>query len=141
MDIYEFFKNDRYAALSGIELIEARRGYARTRMVVRDCHLNSGNTVQGGAIFTLADLAFAAAVNAYGNLAVSLQTSIYFHRGVGGGTLYAEAREIKTGANIGSFEVSVTDDGGDLVATFVASAYRKSVVLPFSDPDRALFRC
>lgn len=134
MDIFEFFSHDRYAAMSGIELVEAREGYARARMEVRDCHLNAGNTVQGGAIFTLADFAFAAAVNAYGNLAVSLQTSIYFHKGVGSGTLLAEAREIKAGRNIASFEVAVTNDKGELIATFVASAYRKDVALPFATP-------
>ncbi len=132
MDIKEFFKKDRYAALSGIELIEVHPGYAKAKMKIKDFHLNAANSVQGGAIFTLADLAFAAAVNSYGNIAVSIQTSIYFHKGVGDGTLYAEAQEIKLGKNIGNFEVRVTNEKDDLIATFIASAYRKDIPLPCS---------
>jgi len=131
MDIFDFFRRDRYAALSGIELLEAEKGYACARMEVRECHLNASNAVQGGAIFTLADLTFAAAVNAYGNLAVSLQTSIYYHKGVESGTLYARARAIKTGRHVATFEVIVTNEQDELIATFVASAYRKDIKLPF----------
>ncbi len=133
MDIYEFFRNDRYAALSGIELTEAREGYARARMEVRDCHLNAAGTVQGGALFTLADLAFAAAVNAYGRASVSLQTSIWFHKPATAGTvLHAEARDIRTGNTTGTYEVTITDHQGELIATFVASAFRKDIPLPFT---------
>ncbi len=132
MDIYEFFKNDRYAALSGVELLEAREGYARASMEVRDHHLNAGNSIQGGAVFTLADLAFAAAVNAYGNLAVSTQTSIYYHKGVNSGTIYAEAKVIKAGRSLADFEVIVTDEEGARVATFIASAFRRDIPLPFA---------
>lgn len=58
MTIKEFFKADRYAATSGIELLQAEPGQAETRMEIRDMHLNAGNVVQGGAVFTLANLAF-----------------------------------------------------------------------------------
>jgi acyl-CoA thioesterase len=132
MDIYEFFKRDRYAAMAGVELLEAREGYARAAMPVTPKHLNAGRTVQGGAIFTLADLAFAAAVNAYGTMAVSLQTSIWYHKAISAGTLFAEAKEIKTGRTTATFDVTVTDGDGELIATFVATAFRKDVRLPFA---------
>lgn len=92
MIIREFFKNDRYAAFSGIELLEVEPGHAKTKMEIRDMHLNAVNVVQGGAIFTLADLAFAAAVNAYGNAAMSIETSIRYFKSIDAGTLYAEAK-------------------------------------------------
>jgi acyl-CoA thioesterase len=88
--------------------------------------------VQGGAIFTLADLAFAAAINGYGNLAVSMQTGIWFHKTVSAGTLRAEAVEIKTGRSVGTVEVKVTDEQNEPVATFVASAFRMDTPLPFA---------
>ncbi len=132
MDIKTFFERDRYAAHSGIDLMEVRKGYAKAQMPVKEFHLNGADSVQGGAIFTLADLAFAAAVNAYGNLSVSIQTSIYFHKGVGEGTLFAEAKEVKMGKNIGNFEVVVTNEKEELIATFIATAYRKNIEIPFS---------
>ena len=60
-DIRERFAGDRYAAHSGIIIEEAREGYARCSMVIQPYHLNALNSVQGGALFTLGDFAFAVA--------------------------------------------------------------------------------
>ena len=133
MTIKEFFKADRYAALSGIELLEVEPGRAKARMEIREMHLNAGNVVQGGAIFTLADLAFAAAVNGYGNLAMSIETSIRYFKGVGSGILFADARIVHIHKRLATFEVRVTNETDELIALFTATAYRKDVTLPFSD--------
>jgi len=132
MTIQEFFKDDRYAALSGIELLEVKPGWAKTKMEIKDMHLNAGNVVQGGAIFTLADFAFAAAVNAYGNLAMSIETSIRYFKGVGTGTLFAEAKAVHIHKKLATFEVTITNEKEELIALFTATAYRKDVTLPFS---------
>jgi acyl-CoA thioesterase len=132
MTIKEFFKDDRYAAFSGIELLEVEPGKAKAKMDIRDMHLNAGNVVQGGAIFTLADLAFAAAVNAYGNLAMSIETSIQYFKGIGSGTLFAEAKAVHIHKKLATFEVRVTNQDEELIALFVATAFRKEIPLPFS---------
>jgi acyl-CoA thioesterase len=126
----EFFKNDRYAAFSGVELLEVEPGRAKAQMPVREMHLNAGNVVQGGAIFTLADLAFAAAVNAYGNLAMSIETSIRYFKGVETGTLFAEAKMIHLHRKLATFEVIVTNQDNELIALFTATAYRKEKTIP-----------
>ena len=133
MTVKEFFKADRYAALSGIELLSAEPGRAKARMEIRDMHLNAGNVVQGGAVFTLADLAFAAAVNAYGKLAMSVETSIRYFKAAGSGVLFAEAQMVNFHKRIATFEVKVTNDTDELIALFTATAYRKDVPLNFSD--------
>jgi acyl-CoA thioesterase len=130
--IKEFFKDDRYAVFSGVELLEVEPGRAKTKMEICDRHLNAGNVVQGGAIFTLADLAFAAAVNAYGNLAMSIETSIRYFKGVGSGTLFAEAKAVHVHKKLATFEVTVTNEKEELIALFTATAYRKDLVLPFA---------
>jgi acyl-CoA thioesterase len=132
MTIQEFFKDDRYAVFSGVELLEVEPGKARAKMEIRDMHLNAGNVVQGGAIFTLADLAVAAAVNAYGNLAMSVETSIRYFKGVGSGTLFAEAKVVHLHKKLATFEVRVTNQEEELIALFIATAFRKEVALPFS---------
>ncbi|MDR0578910.1 MAG: PaaI family thioesterase [Candidatus Accumulibacter sp.] len=131
MTIKEFFGRDRYAALAGIELLEVEPGRARARMEIGEKHLNAGNTVQGGAIFTLADLAFAAAVNAYGNLAVSIETSIRYFKGTEKGTLFADARALHVHKKLATFEVRVSDEHDELVALFTATAFRKDIPLEF----------
>lgn len=57
----------------------------------RPRHLNAAGTVQGGALFTLADFAFAVAANAGGVLTVSLQNSISFLRAAKPARLTARA--------------------------------------------------
>jgi acyl-CoA thioesterase len=127
--IKEFFKNDRYAAFSGVELLEVAPGKAKAKMTIKEMHLNAGNVVQGGAIFTLADLAFAAAANAYGNLAMSVETSIRYFKGIGSGTLFAEAKVLHLHQKIATFEVVVTNQEAELIALFTATAYRKDIPL------------
>ena len=87
----EFFKKDLFAEQTGVELLEVREGYSKACLVITENHLNAGHRTQGGAIFTLADLALAAAANSHGSLAFSLSSNITFLRASGpGDTLYAE---------------------------------------------------
>ena len=57
----EFFKNDLFAENAGVVLLEVREGYSKAKLEIKPEHLNAGARTQGGAIFTLADLALAAA--------------------------------------------------------------------------------
>lgn len=93
MDVTEFLAKDRFAANAGVRLIEVRFGFARAVMPIGPDQLNAAGSAQGGAIFTLADLAFAAAANSHGTLAVTVDASISFVRGASSGELIAEARE------------------------------------------------
>ena len=124
--IKEFFSSrDRYAAHSGIELLEVGQGRATTRMAIGDEHMNGANTVHGGAIFTLADLAFAAACNSYGTVAMAINVSISYVKAATSGVLTAEAEEVACHPRLGSYTVRVRDEEGDLVAIFQGMAYRK----------------
>ncbi len=122
--------NDQFAAHAGIELIEVRSGYARAKMIVMPRHWNGLGSTQGGALFTLADFAFAAAANSYGTIAVAINVSITFMKAVTTGTLWAEAREISKNFKLGSYTVEIKDEAGELVALFQGLAYRKQDKLP-----------
>ena len=124
-ELLEFFKKDRFAANAGAELLEIKEGYGRARMLITPEHLNGGGVCQGGAIFTLADLAFAAAVNSHGVLTFSTSSNINYFKSVSQGYLYAEAREIVNHHRMPYAEVRVTDEAGELVAIFTSSGYRK----------------
>jgi acyl-CoA thioesterase len=118
-------ENDRFARESGIRLLEVREGYAKASMEVLPRHYNGVGTAQGGAIFTLADLVFAAAVNSHGTVAVAINVSISFVKAVTSGTIFAEAKEIAQSPKLASCTVHVTDEQGALVAVFQGMAYRK----------------
>jgi acyl-CoA thioesterase len=130
-DVYKhFLKNDHFATHSSIELVSIAPGEARAKMTVGPHHLNGLGTVMGGAIFTLADFAFAAASNSHGTVAVAINVSISFLKAVNAGTLWADAREISKNFKLGTYTVEVKDDAGDLVALFQGMAYRKKEPVP-----------
>ena len=80
-------------------------------------YLNFGaGTVQGGAIFTLADFAFAVASNSAGTVAVAINVSITFVKAASAGTLTAEAEEVSVNPKLGTYTVRVLDDTRALIA-------------------------
>ncbi len=128
--IKRHFANDRFAASSGMRLVELRPGFARTSMEVEDRHLNSVGIVQGGAIFTLADLAFAMACNSAGKVAVAINTNLSFLKATRSGTLHAEAAEVARSRKISTCTVRVTDQAGELIALFQGTAFIKDEPFP-----------
>ena len=120
-------RNDRFAAVNGIQLTEIREGYACAQMIVTHDHLNGGNVCQGGALFTLADLAFAAVTNSHGLLTFGIQSSITFVQSAfEGDTLIAEATETVNHHKIPYCEVKIYNQHRQLVAVFTGMAYRKA---------------
>ena len=119
-----FCGNDRYAALTGVEIIEAGTGYWKARMNIEDKHMNGANVVQGGALFTLADFAFAVASNSHGQLALAINANISFLKAATVGVLYAVASEVTEPGRLGAYDVLVTDDEGEIVARFNGMVYR-----------------
>lgn len=116
---------DLFATLVGVEIMEAGPGYCKACLKVEDRHLNAAKVVQGGAIFTLADLAFAVASNSRGRLALAINVNISFLNGVTTGTLYATATEVDKPKRLGAYDVIVTDDSEQIVARFNGLVYRK----------------
>jgi acyl-CoA thioesterase len=133
----EYLNRDRYAALSNVELLDLAPGYARTKMTLQPHHWNGLGTVQGGAIFTLADLAFAAACNSHGTVAVAINVSITFMKAAVAGTLWAEAREVCKNFKLSTCTIEVKDDQGELVALFQGLAYRKADKIPTGENPKA----
>lgn len=124
--IKQFFSTeDKFARHSGIELVDAGLGWAKASMKIEPYHLNGAKTVHGGAMFTLADFAFAVASNSHGTLAMGINTSMSFVKAGLKGTLHAEARELSRNAKLASYGVTLTDDEGDIVALFQGMVYRK----------------
>ncbi len=131
MTIQEFLQGDKFALFAGVELLEVKSGYAKARMEIKPMHLNGGGVCQGGAIFTLADLAFAAATNSHARLTFSITSNVNFFKSESKGFLYAEACEVFNHKRLANCEVNVTNEAGELIATFNGTGYRKDTELPF----------
>ena len=116
---------DRVFHALGMRKVAVAPGHAVLEMTVREDMLNSHELCHGGLIFTLADTAFAIAANA------TNQTTLLAGAGFDlvaparlGETLRAEARERWQGKRSGIYDVTVTGDGGRLVALFRGRAQR-----------------
>ena len=115
---------DRFAAGCGARLIDITPGSATAVLTVTSEHLNAGGVCQGGAIFTLADLVFAALVNQRENITFAINSTIYYHASAKeGDTLRAEGRISCDHHRIPSVEVEVTNQDGVRIATFTGQAY------------------
>ncbi len=120
-----FFKRDKFAGHAGIELESIAPGQAKVKCEVQEHHLNGVKCVHGGMLFTLADMAFAAAANSHGRLAVALNASISFVKPARGKTISAEAKEVSRSGRHAVYEVRIADENGDTVSVFQGMAYVK----------------
>ncbi len=133
MNIQELLnRTDRFAANAGCRITEVDEHHAVAEMTVSAEHLNGGNVCQGGALFTLADLAIAALMNNDGQLTFGISNNIIFVTSAKEGDhLRAEAVHITNHPKIPSMEVRVTNQTGQLVCHVTGMGYRKS--LPISE--------
>lgn len=103
--------------MSGCEIEEIGPDYAMCSMKLTDKHKNAYGGIMGGAIYTLADFAFAVASNYDKDQAtVSMVGQASFMNASKGQELFARADLIKDGKRNCFFEVTVTDDLDALIA-------------------------
>lgn len=119
------FAADRFATdAAGCEIRLAEPGHSVCAMTLRPHHLNAAGTPQGGAIFTLADFAFAVAVNAFAEtVTVSLQHDITFLSAARGTELVAEANCVRSGRSTCFYTVTVTDDLDTVIAEMTVNGF------------------
>src|ERR1041384_2594427 len=103
----------------GIEIEEAREGYARIAMIVRPDMLNGHAIAHGGMIFLLADTAFAYACNSRNVSTLAQQASIVFLAPAKeGDRVVAEAREQSVSGRSGVYQVRIATAEGKDIALF-----------------------
>lgn len=90
-EVRKFFSGDKYATkLTGIEIEDAKENYSRCTLVLNDDHKNLFGDVMGGALFTLADFAFAVAANRPNDYTATLTSEIRYLAQSKGSVLTAE---------------------------------------------------
>ena len=122
---FNHFDTDRFPQMMGMQLKEISLGFAEVTMKITPQMLNFQDVAHGGAIFSLADTAFGLAVNTHGP-AVAMQVSINFLRAVKADTmLTATAKEETLTNKTAVYNITVTNDAGEMVALFRGLAFRK----------------
>ena len=132
--LFKKVESELYAKKLGMELVKLDDGYSLVKMVYSKDMDNIFGMAHGGAIFSLIDEAFETSSNSHGTIAVALNVNVsYIKPAAQGDILFAEAREVSRSFKIGNYDIKVTNDRGELIATCQAVAYRKRDKLPFLD--------
>jgi len=116
--------NDRLVQLLGIEIIDENEKFPSCQLKICKKHLNGVDYTQGGAIFTLADYAFAIASNTDQRLSLSINTTMNFFKATKeNDILYTKTRELSRTKKLSVYEVEIYCEK-TLVATFTGTAYK-----------------
>lgn len=122
-ELRKAYRKDRFATLVGCEIIEASKAQVVCEMPITDDVRNAHGCVMGGAIFTLADFAFAVASNYAGISSVAIECNIRYYSSSKGNKLIAICTMDKEGRTLGHYTVEVTDDLGQKIAGYTAIAF------------------
>ncbi len=119
------FENDAFSQWMDIEIIHIVPGGCSLRTNIRKEMLNGFQTCHGGVTYSIADSALAFASNSHGIQAVSIETSISYTKAVNDGDIItAVATEKNLSKRFGIYEVTLTNQNGDIVALFKGTVYR-----------------
>jgi acyl-CoA thioesterase len=121
------FRSNPYLRRMAVEIDDWGLGWARTRAMPSAELANVIGTAHGGVVVGLADTAFEIACNSYGRQCVAAELTAHFIApGEVGKPLVAETREVSRSTRLASYEIEVTEAGGNSkpVATLLALAYR-----------------
>ena len=128
-------EEEPFAKKFGLKLVDLNEGYSKVEMVFTPDMENIFGMAHGGALFALMDEAFETASNSHGTMAVALNMNVtYIAPPAKGGRLIAEAKEFNRTKRTAVYDIRVSDDENNLVATCQALVYRLGKALPFLDP-------
>ena len=125
--ILSHIQNDAFASHLGARVEVPAPGHSRVFLTVTDAMTNFHGTTHGGVIFSISDMAFAAACNSHGRVAVALNVNICFVRpSFPRDRLLAEAKQVHKGGRTALYDITVTnEDTGELIAKSQDQAFRK----------------
>jgi acyl-CoA thioesterase len=116
--------NDRASKALGMKVTSIGPGTATLTMAVREDMLNGHDLCHGGLITTLADSAFAFSCNAYNEVTVASGFDVNIVAGAKlGDVLTARAHEISRAGRTGVYDITVSNQRGETVATFRGRSY------------------
>jgi len=119
------YDNDLFSKWMGIKIFHISKGKCILEMTVKNDMLNGFSIAHGGICYSLADSCLAFAANSHGIKCVSIETSIQHLKKVKENDLLkAKSKEIKMDETRADYQIQITNQHGDLVATFKGTVHR-----------------
>jgi acyl-CoA thioesterase len=131
--IFKAVKKEPFARTLQMELIELADGHSVVEMDYEPGKMNNIYArAHGGAIYALIDEAFETAGQTDGTIAVALNVNVmYVSSPQPGRRLHAEAHRVSQTKKTAGYDIKVTDQNGQIIATCQALAYRTGKTIPF----------
>ena len=131
--IFNAVEKEPFAKALKVNLIELELGYSKVEMQYEPATMNNiYERAHGGALFALIDEAFETASQTDGTIAVALNVNVtYVSSPQPGVKLRAEARRISQTKKTAGYDIKVSDENENLIATCSALAYRTGKPIPF----------
>jgi acyl-CoA thioesterase len=131
--IYNAVENEPFAKAMQISLKELKLGFSAVEMTFDPATMNNIYArAHGGAVFALIDEAFETAGQTDGTIAVALNVNVtYVSSPEPGVKLRAEARRVSQTKKTSGYDIRVSTEDGNLIATCSALAYRTGKPIPF----------
>jgi acyl-CoA thioesterase len=131
--IYDAVEKEPFAKAMKIKLVKLELGYSAVEMMYDPNHMNNIYArAHGGALFALIDEAFETACQTDGTIAVALNVNVtYVSSPDAGVKLRAEAKQNSQTKKTAGYDIKVSDQNGNLIATCSALAYRTGKPIPF----------
>jgi acyl-CoA thioesterase len=125
--INDHIQKDSFANYLGAKVEILKPGHSRVSLTINDNMTNFHGSTHGGVIFSISDIAFAAACNSHGKTAVALNVSICFLKpSFSGDHLVAEALEEHNTRRTSLYNIKIYNKKtGELIAKSQDQAYRK----------------
>lgn len=125
-EVRKFFRDrDRLARHLSIDLVHVGEGEAEARLVLGEEHQNAVGLAHGGTLMSLADVALGAAANSSGKPALAVSVSMSFLKPGISGTLTARAKRLMSSRRLATYEVVVSNDSQETIATMQGTVYVK----------------
>ena len=119
-------ENDHFAKENGMVITSITDGASEAVLTATERHFNGVGIIMGGALFTLTDFAFAAALNSFGFRAVGMNASTSFlkpGKGVPGAKFTARAKLVSKTRRTAVFDVNVYDEQGRLLTHSIMTGF------------------
>ena len=131
--IFHAVEKEPFAKAMQIRLVELELGFSIVEMIYNSTHMNNiYERAHGGALFALIDEAFATASQTEGTIAVALNVNVtYVSSPRAGVRLRAEANRVSQTKKTASYDIRLTDEKDNVIATCSALAYRTGKPIPF----------
>lgn len=128
---------DGFSKEIGVKILDISDGYAKAEINIERKHINPGNSVHGGYIFTLADIVGGSAAWSRGNYVVTISSNItYLNPAIDSKKIIAEAKEVKWGKAILVYDIEVYDEKNRLLAKAINSYFNIGKKLNFNELNK-----